>query len=88
MKAGLFIDAQSPGGFNLAERVPELVAQRVVPVVPASLADPSDADAADYACHRLRHGAGAVGLSTHRKFDVIFSQARSQPRRKGGRDRC
>ena len=64
MKVGLFINTQFPESFNLAERVPEMVAQvraardRVrFALVPASLADPSDADAADHACHGLRRGA-------------------------------
>ena len=45
LNAGLFINTQFPGGFNLAARVPELVAQRVKPdsrpCGSASLADPS-----------------------------------------------
>jgi len=48
LNVGLFINTQFPGGFNLAARIPELVAQRVKPdsrpCGSASPADPSDAD--------------------------------------------
>ena len=54
MKVGLFINTQFPEGFNLADRIPEMVAQVCSArdsgfaslLVPASLAGPSDADAA------------------------------------------
>ena len=37
MKVGLFINTQFPEGFNLAERVPEMVAQvRAARVMPGS----------------------------------------------------
>ena len=64
MKVGLFINTQFPEGFNLAERVPEMVAQVraareagfALAVVPASLADPSAANAADHAGDGLHRG--------------------------------
>jgi len=36
MKVGLFINTQFPEGFNLAERVPEMVAQVRARVMPGS----------------------------------------------------
>jgi Luciferase-like monooxygenase len=55
MKVGLFVNTQFPEGFNLVERIPEMVAQIARgALVPAALARSSDADAPDHACHALR----------------------------------
>ena len=66
MKVGLFINIQFPEGFNLTERVPQMVAQvraardaGFASLWFLHLADPSGADAANYASHGLRRGARA-----------------------------
>jgi hypothetical protein len=95
MKLGLSINALFPEGSNLAERVPEMVAQMraardagfVSLWFPHQLADPSDADAADHACHGLQ-AAHAQGMTIGPNILILLSLNSMHVPRKPPRSTC